>query len=166
MDCSVAEFGELANEILQSGSSVRFEARGWSMHPAVRDGDVLLVGPVSMAALRTGDIVLCRTGPERLVVHRILGRRRRHGAQQFLLKGDRCSDPDGWFSGEGLLGRVTGIERGGRFTTSEGAGHRLAAHLLVWASRNNLWQVPWLAPARQLLGRLVYRHESLPWGAI
>jgi hypothetical protein len=45
-----------------------------------------------------------------VLVHRVIRRK----DTRFLLKGDNCSDADGWIPGEDILGLVTGVERGGK----------------------------------------------------
>ena len=48
-------------ECLQAGLRVRFQARGASMSPAIRDGETVYVRPASEADLRRGDIVLVKS---------------------------------------------------------------------------------------------------------
>src|SRR5579864_7551575 len=54
-------FEQLVCPLLDQGLSVRFEARGASMSPAIRDGEVVEVTPVIVAKLRKDDIVLAKT---------------------------------------------------------------------------------------------------------
>ena len=43
--------------VLEKGRAFRFEARGTSMLPLIRDGDVVTVTPLSGGGPRTGDVV-------------------------------------------------------------------------------------------------------------
>lgn len=54
------QFESFSSDCLQAGLRVRFQARGASMSPAIRDGDMVYVKPVSEARLRRGDIVLVK----------------------------------------------------------------------------------------------------------
>jgi uncharacterized repeat protein (TIGR01451 family) len=48
-------------ECLKAGLRIRFQARGASMSPAIRDGETVYVKPASEANLRRGDIVLAKS---------------------------------------------------------------------------------------------------------
>jgi len=112
--CTSAAFAELSAEILQAGAALRFRARGASMAPLVRDGDVLLVRPVTPGAVRVGDVVLCTLGsgaPARVVVHRVVRRLAGPDGCQFMVQGDAVARPDGVIGEAQIYGRVTAIER-------------------------------------------------------
>lgn len=64
-------FEDLARELLQKGMCIRFQARGASMSPVIRDGEVVQVTPVIMSKLRKGDIVLS-TSNSGFRVHRLV----------------------------------------------------------------------------------------------
>lgn len=49
-------------ERLARGETVEFRPRGRSMEPRVSDGSLCRVEPVSLADLRSGDVVLCQVG--------------------------------------------------------------------------------------------------------
>jgi hypothetical protein len=122
---------DLMRAVLARGRLFRFRARGWSMTPFIRDGDVITIAPVrppgphaaahhslfaaDATAARSCDIgrVVAFTSAlsRRLVVHRIIGR---HGSG-FLIQGDNLSGPvtDTICPGD-IVGRVVRIERGRR----------------------------------------------------
>jgi uncharacterized repeat protein (TIGR01451 family) len=54
-------FEEVARPLLERGLNVRFRARGASMSPSIRDGEVVEVTPVMVAKLRKDDIVLAKS---------------------------------------------------------------------------------------------------------
>ena len=54
-------FEEVARPLLAQGLSVRFQARGASMSPAIRDGEVVEVIPTNITELQKDDIVLAKT---------------------------------------------------------------------------------------------------------
>jgi signal peptidase I len=100
---------ELARAVLGRGIPFRFQARGFSMTPFVRDGDVITISPLHKGQVRIGEIVaFVRPGERRLVVHRVVVKR----STVFLIQGD--GDPhytDENISIDDLLGRVTRVER-------------------------------------------------------
>ena len=51
-------FGSLVAGLLSEGRGFRFRALGRSMHPAIRDGEIVHVKPVAIETLRKNDIVL------------------------------------------------------------------------------------------------------------
>jgi len=54
-------FEEVVRPLLKQGLTVRFQARGASMSPAIRDGEVVEVTPVMVTKLRKDDIVLAKS---------------------------------------------------------------------------------------------------------
>ena len=63
-------FEALSRELLKAGVCVRFEARGGSMSPSIRDGEIVHVTPVIVSKLRKDDIVLTK-GHSGFRVHRL-----------------------------------------------------------------------------------------------
>lgn len=111
--------GLVLAEVLGSGRSFRFAARGQSMTPFVRDGDVLTVVPLGSTQPRRGDVVAC-IDPARaagVVVHRVVSAT----AAGYVLQGDALQEPDGVYRLEQILGLVREITRG-ECTTSRGLG--------------------------------------------
>jgi radical SAM protein with 4Fe4S-binding SPASM domain len=127
---------ELLAAILDQGKPFRFEARGHSMHPFLRDRDVVTVAPLPARPLRQGEIVAFRH-PESgsLVLHRI----REVRADGLLIQGDNIEQPDGMIEDGDLLGLVTLAERKGmtvyRGDAPPGAGDRLAWSARLWLGR-------------------------------
>jgi hypothetical protein len=101
----------LMTDVFARGGSFRFTARGHSMHPFIRNGDVVTVSPLGARSPVAGDVVAFR-GPEHtgLALHRIRSRQ----GDRYLAQGDNCRDPDGLIPGRDLLGVVTAAERAGR----------------------------------------------------
>jgi hypothetical protein len=103
---------EFMREILGRGVDFRFRARGLSMSPFIKDGDLISVSPVSKAKPSLGKVVaFVQPMSGTLIVHRVVGNR----GTAFLIQGDNTGGkPDGLFQPEDILGCVTGIERNGR----------------------------------------------------
>lgn len=60
--------------------------RGSSMHPLLRDGDLVVVVPLHTAVL--GDIVVYRNDREELVIHRVVAKLECNGMILYVTKGD------------------------------------------------------------------------------
>ena len=112
-DLSLSNLGqlELLLAMVESGMALRTTARGFSMHPFIRDKDVLTISPIKDMQPSPGDVVAF-TQPEsgRLAIHRIIGRT----DDGWLIKGDNCPDPDGEVATEKIIGRVCRVERQGK----------------------------------------------------
>lgn len=123
------------------GKSVRFQARGVSMKPLVRDGDVLVVEPLGQDQPRVGEVVLCSTASERMVVHRVIRRQIKNGIQYSQVQGDQIPQADGWMSDEEVLGRVTTLERDGRVIKMDGIVMRALGRYAAFRSRRGAGQI-------------------------
>jgi signal peptidase I len=135
---------ELIEAVHEKGASFRFQARGYSMTPAIRDGDVITVSPLNDLMPRRGDVVAFRH-PDRpqMLVHRVLHAQ----GKKYFIKGDNCPDADGWVPAENILGLITVVERQGE--------------AIFWPNRSNpfFWSnsillfYPLWPPARNFLAR-------------
>lgn len=135
---------ELLQAVLARGVALRFRARGFSMHPFIRDGDVLIVSTSRGRAPRPGDVLaLCHPETGRLVVHRVLARR----LQGLLIRGDNTPLSDGVVPAEKVLGRVTRVERQGRPVR---LGQGPERKLIAWLARRGLLQ-PLIYAAGQVI---------------
>jgi signal peptidase I len=113
-------FAPVLADMLSSGHAVRFTAPGHSMHPVIRNGDVLLVAPL-MRPAQLGEILLYRDAAGRPVAHRLIGFAAEDGAPALVLKGDSAAAPDLPVRLSQVLGRVFAIERDGRRIDPYGA---------------------------------------------
>jgi hypothetical protein len=94
-------FEEVIRELFQQGLCVRFQARGASMSPAIRDGEIVTVTPVLVAKLRKGDIVLAKS-TYGFRLHRIVVADYTRGV--FLTRGDCGQENDPLLRREQILG--------------------------------------------------------------
>ncbi|MBN2398998.1 MAG: S26 family signal peptidase [Candidatus Aminicenantes bacterium] len=99
---------DLIEAVHEKGASFRFQARGFSMTPAIRDGDVITVSPLGSGRPRRGDVLAFRhpLRPQ-LLVHRVLQAR----GMKYFIRGDSCPEADGWLLLENVIGIVTRVER-------------------------------------------------------
>ncbi len=116
---SDADVCNLTRDLLRMGKSVRFQARGASMKPLVRDGDILLIQPLGHLQPRLGDVVLCQTGSGCVLAHRVIRHQKTIKGIAFMLHGDNVNHSDGWIGQEQIWGRVSKLERGGRVINLE-----------------------------------------------
>lgn len=108
---SGSAFVELARAVLDKGVPFRFKARGISMYPFIRHGDIITISPLSGSLPRYGEVVaFVRPTLCNLIVHRVIGRR----DSDLIIKGDNIARPDGFIPTSNILGRVTKVERSGR----------------------------------------------------
>jgi signal peptidase I len=132
-----AQLPGILDAVLSRGAPVRFQARGFSMHPAIRDLDVVTVSPLPARGLRAGDVIAFRQPASgALVLHRIL----RAGPEGLLVRGDNLPSPDGLVPPAEVIGLVTLAERGGavayRATDTDAAPMAVLMLLrLRWALR-------------------------------
>ncbi len=132
-------FEKLSRDLLAQGNCVRFQARGASMSPAIRDGEIVLVTPVIIEKLRGGDIVLTRSNFG-FRVHRLVVAD--HGQNKFITRGDCGQQDDSPVTGDQILGIVAAKEvRIGRrivranFKSVSGSAMRCAARGLAVAAK-------------------------------
>ncbi|MGB8987246.1 MAG: hypothetical protein WCC37_11635, partial [Candidatus Sulfotelmatobacter sp.] len=100
-------FEALSRELLTSGFTVRFEARGASMSPCIRDREIVHVTPVIVSKLRKGDIVLTK-GHSGFRVHRLV--LIDHDKNFFITRGDCGQEDDPPVRADQILGMVLAKE--------------------------------------------------------
>ena len=157
-------FGLLSQALLCGGLGFRFRARGTSMVPAIRDGDLLYVQPVVVEKLHLGDIVLFTDG-RCFRAHRLA--RVDRGRDVFITRGDAGVEMDGALSSQQILGKVVAkedaAERGSKIPVP-GLRVRMrlpAARVRCWGSRvvrrlalcRSVQKVTQLVPWKRRLGR-------------
>ena len=134
---------ELLRAVLEKGMSFRFMAKGVSMWPFIKHGDVITISSLSGPHPMLGDVVifLCQdTGKP--MVHRVVGKKK----DSFLMKGDNASNPDAPVPERDILGWISKVERDG-VVLSFGLGK--ARFLIAFLSRMGLLQVL-VHPVRKL----------------
>jgi hypothetical protein len=155
---------DLMRSVVERGRIFRFEARGFSMHPFIRAGDVLSIEPIPSCGARVGDVcAVVLPQSSKLVVHRVVARAHGDG---WVMRGDNIAGPgDGVVPAASLLGRVRRVERGGRSVGfGLGAERWLIALLsrLQWLITLVRWAAWITAPVRQLAAarRMGVRHAK------
>jgi signal peptidase I len=103
---------DLAAEVADSFGRVRLRVSGTSMAPAVRPGDLLSVEGAKLKKISEGQVVVFSRGG-RLIAHRVVTQTEKAGESYLVTRGDRRWRNDVPVSSAEVVGRVTGIERGG-----------------------------------------------------
>ncbi len=110
---------------LASSGPVTVTVRGGCMAPKIPDGARVVVAPATRYWI--GDVVAYRTRQGGLVLHRVLGYRRREGRWYLVTRGDRDRGVDGPVAPEQVIGRLErGVAPVGRVAA--------AGRFLVWAA--------------------------------
>lgn len=104
-------FAEIARSVLFKNARLRFRAKGSSMHPFIKNGDVVTIYPLMGKSPGFGDVVaFVNPQTEQLVVHRVIGKQK-----NFLyLMGDNLNNPDGLIPASHILGILKKLERNGK----------------------------------------------------
>ena len=112
MPCGGADFCELSKAVLARGARLRFQARGGSMGPLIRDGDILEVRPIKVAEARVGDVIFFRGHRGNMLAHRLVRKTQtERGETALIAKGDSASQYDRPVRPDQLFGKVISIER-------------------------------------------------------
>jgi hypothetical protein len=101
-------FADVCTDLLLDGRAVRFRASGWSMEPAIRDGDVITVTPARPGEVGLGDVVLylAERGP---TAHRVVALVPGE-TPAIRVRGDASGPQDEFVPMTRLLGRVAAVE--------------------------------------------------------
>lgn len=140
--------GELFSDILKGmlierKSNIRFQARGFSMAPFIKDRDIVTVVPVLPGhVINFGDLVVInKDNPaNKIILHRIVGR----SAGLYLIKGDNHYTKDGLVPIGTIFGKVIKMERNGKRVFFGFGPERF---IIAFLSRCNLL-IPLLFPLR------------------
>ena len=140
------DFVGILRAVVDKQADFRFQAKGFSMAPFIKDGDVLTISPLSGASARIADVLaVINPQTERLTVHRVVARKK----GSVLLQGDNCYCCDGFIPKENILGRLIKVERQGRRVF---LGFGPERYMVVLFSRMRLLY-PLLSLARRMFGR-------------
>lgn len=102
-------FLNISEELLESGYSIEFQATGNSMHPTIKDGEMITVQPLRISDIKAGDVVLYRnqTG---VIAHRVVRVEQRDHIQ-LILRGDASETFDAPVDAHQILGKVISTTR-------------------------------------------------------
>lgn len=153
LDFSSESLPVMIEAIHNAGGVFRFRAKGGSMSPFIKNGDILSIGVCDFSRLQCGKILAFlhqdNSGEKRVIVHRLIQR----GRSGFIFKGDNMAVRDAGpvLSGQ-ILGEVIQVERDGGHIHLGVAG---AGRIIALLSRFGILQ--WLAGALRCLRKVVCR---------
>ncbi len=141
-------FSALTEEILKSGKNLRFQATGQSMHPFIKNGQVIVIQPMDSNALRTGDVVFFRnkSSESSYVAHRLIAKQK-DGV--LITKGDARKETDEPVNPNQVLGKVVTVEKSGRAVALNNAHNQTAGWLI---SKLSATRMPYLRIYRSIRG--------------
>ena len=107
------DFLEQARQLLSRSLPVELRMSGSSMSPAIEDGDIITLEPVTEDPIKQGDIVLYQSRMDTAVIHRIIRLERSSAERCIVTRGDAASHNDSPVPLHRILGRVRRVERAG-----------------------------------------------------
>jgi signal peptidase I len=160
LNANRVDFLDLSLELLERGASLRFRAHGASMHPFIKNGNILIVEPVNDSPLDVGDIVFYRRSNNALTAHRLIKVENSPGGTVFLTKGDSLGFIDPPVPPAQVLGRVIQIEGNSKQLALTGWQRRIFGRFIALSARGryanqgrvvrNLGRIWWLIGGRRL----------------
>ena len=110
LDLNHEGFLDLLEAVPAKGKPFRFRVAGISMHPYIKDGDVVTIEKTQGKILRIGDVVAA-IHPQngRLMIHRII----KKTSDGYLVNGDNIPNSDVIVQSDKILGIVSSISRDG-----------------------------------------------------
>ena len=140
---------ELSRDILEKGKSVRFQAKGWSMRPFIRDGDFIVVSPIENSSIKTGDVVFYLTTENKVIVHRVIRKYKKKGRMTVLIKGDASFSSPEKVEIQNVLGKVVAVERNGRKKRLDTKFYQIKGLLFAGISPFSRWTYPFLSKIKK-----------------
>lgn len=99
---------------MHAGTAIRFTANGSSMLPLIKDGDLLLIVPVSSDQIKFGDVLLFVNDFGSLLAHRVIRMQKQGNDRIFEMRSDQAQSADGWVTTDRILGRLEAFDHAGR----------------------------------------------------
>lgn len=156
--------GEACADVIRSAlakkTNLRFQVKGFSMSPFIKDGDIITLSPFPEGRIGFGQsIAFTRPCDKKLVIHRLV-RIRKRPQVRYITKGDSADKPDCPISRTDMLAYVKKVERGERIISfGTGPERRVIAYL----SRRNIlralsfsWRLIIPHPIRQKIKERLY----------
>ena len=101
---------EVSLSLLAEGKSLRIKPSGYSMFPATRPGDIVIIAPVkNRSNLTPGDIVVYKRDSD-FVLHRLIDIRHQKEGAFYITRGDSSKNEDKPITADKIVGVVTTIE--------------------------------------------------------
>lgn len=102
---------QLLTRIMKRDGSVVMPAKGSSMYPIIREGNLCRFRPVETQRLAIGDIILFSSDSGQLIAHRLLSVRRSEDQLLYICKGDTNLGCDAPIRREQMIGVLFSIKK-------------------------------------------------------
>jgi signal peptidase I len=132
------DFLEQARQLLSRSLPVELRMSGSSMRPAIEDGDVVTIEPITDEPIRQGDIVLYHSRFDTAVIHRVV-RIDKSAERSILTRGDSAAQNDLPVSVHRILGRVKLVERAGERIDMIRPKRSFTQLMASWLERLKFW---------------------------
>lgn len=118
-------------DLLAKGHGATFRVAGVSMRPTIREGDLVALGPLDVAA-RPGEIIMFARGSS-LCLHRVLSvvRDEAGGVAGYVTAGDGLLRPDGFQPASAVAGRVLKVHTRERTWSPQDGGQAFVSRARV-----------------------------------
>lgn len=128
---------DLATQVLRSWGTLRLRVTGLSMLPTLWPGDVLTLRSLDFEHAEPGELVLYMR-EERFFVHRVIRKSCAEDNMFLITRGDCMEKDDPPVPADGLLGKVTGIQRDGLVLRPS---HRISLASRIFAGMLSRWSL-------------------------
>jgi len=144
-----ADLLELSKDIFRRGKSIRFQAKGWSMRPFIRDGDFIVVSPIENSSIKAGDIVFHLTTENKVMVHRVIRKHKKGNRMIMFIKGDATFSSPEKVEMQNVLGKVVAVERNGRKKRLDTKLYQIKGLFFAGISPFSQWTYPFLSKIKK-----------------
>jgi len=131
------------------------------MRPFIEDGDLITVSPLRSSTVKVGDVVLCKTADDRVIVHRVIRKTTVDGRKVFYIKGDAAyfNQPE-MVDAKMILGKVAVIEGKGQQRKSNTTLSRLINVFFALLSPFSYLIYPASSKIRDIVRKLYPFHDG------
>jgi len=146
-----ADLLELSKDIFRKGKSIRFQAKGWSMRPFIRDGDFIVVSPIENSSIKAGDVVFHLTTENKVIVHRVIRKHKKDKDNRIIMfiKGDAAFSSPEKVDIKNVLGKVVAVERNGRKKRLDTKLYKVKGLFFAGLSPFSQWTYPFLSKIKK-----------------
>jgi len=133
------DFLEQARQLLSRSLPVELRMSGSSMRPAIEDGDIITLEPVTGDLIKQGDIVLYHSRFDTAVIHWVIRLERSSSERCIVTRGDAAMHNDTPVPVHRILGRVKRVERAGERIRMVVPKRSFSQTVLGWLHRLKFW---------------------------
>jgi signal peptidase I len=133
------DFLEQARQLLSRSLPVELRMSGTSMSPAIEDGDIITVEPITDEPVKQGDIVLYHSRFDTAVIHRVIRLERALSERCIVTRADAALHSDSPVPMHRVLGRVRQVERAGERIKMVAPKRSFTQTMLAWLLYLKFW---------------------------